>query len=135
MECSVENVKDEAGQVEQLKVEWKRLWRERLDDKVRAEGIAIDTYPGLFVDKGTVVFATRNFKFLTFRGILEEHGIDDAHRFVSPSPGVGGWGKFIRNSILPNRPRNGSSRAAQYRLEEGKKPQQLRKSGRGWLHI
>ena len=41
--------------VEELKIEWKRLWKERLDDKVRAEGIAKEDYSSLLVEKGTVI--------------------------------------------------------------------------------
>jgi len=130
-----EKSKGQAERVEELKVEWKRLWRERLDDKVRAEGVANEDYSSLFVEKGTVIFATRNFKLLTFKGILEEHGIGDVYRFVSPSPGVGGWGKFIRSSVLKDRPIGGGRRAARYFVEEDKKPQQLKKGGRGWLHL
>jgi len=134
VDCLVENTKRDIGKVEQLKIEWKRLWTEHFNDKVRAEGIAIEDYPGLFVEKGTVVFATRDSKLLTFRGILEEHGIGDVHRFVSPAPEVGGWGKFIRASGVSIRPRNRSWRATGYVIQEEKKPQQLKKGGRGWLH-
>lgn len=119
--------------VEALKLEWKRLWSERLDDKVRAEGIANETYSSLFIEKGTVVFATRNFKLLTFKGILEEHGIMEAHRFVSPNPQVGGWGKFVKNEVLPRT--TGGRRRAQSFVVEEKKAQQLKKGGRGWLHL
>ena len=59
--------------VEELKVQWKRLWLERVDDKVRAEGIAVQDYSSLFVDKGTVIHATRDFKALNFKEILEQH--------------------------------------------------------------
>jgi len=59
--------------VEELKVEWKRLWSERLDDKMRAEGIAVNNYGSLFIDKGTVIHATRDFKALNFKEILERH--------------------------------------------------------------
>jgi hypothetical protein len=128
-----EKVKDLAGRVEELRAEWKRLWRERLDDRVRAEGIAKQDYCPLFVEKGTVIFATRDFKLLSFREILEEHGIGDAYRFVSPAPTVGGWAKFIRSSISRSRPKRGSRRILQRFVEE-KKPQQLKKGGRGWLH-
>jgi hypothetical protein len=66
--------KAQAEKVEELRVEWERLWRERFDDRVRAEGVANQDYSSLFVERGTVIFATRNFRPLTFRGILEEHG-------------------------------------------------------------
>ncbi|MEM3702972.1 MAG: hypothetical protein QXX79_00915, partial [Candidatus Bathyarchaeia archaeon] len=81
--------------VEKLKTEWKNLWRERIDDKVRAEAIANRDYPGLFVEKGTVIFATKKFKILNFREILQSYSVLDVDRFVPPNPSVGGWGKFI----------------------------------------
>lgn len=134
MEAVEEKDKNLAGSVEELRAEWKRLWRERLDDKVRAEGLAKEDYSPLFVEKGTVIFATRNFKLLSFTEILEKHGIGDAHRFVSPGPAVGGWGKFIRSSISSTRPKR-ASRGIMQRFVEEKKPQQLKKGGRGWLHV
>jgi len=120
--------------VEELKAEWKRLWRERIDDKVRAEGIAKNDFSMLFVDKGTVIFATRNFKMLNFREILELHKIVDVDRFVPPGPHAGGWGKFIRMIITSQK---SSSRVRQMRqyLDDKKERQQLKKGGRGWLHI
>jgi len=120
--------------VEELKAEWKRLWRERIDDKVRAEGIANNDFSMLFVDKGTVIFATRNFKMLSFREILEFHKVVDIDRIIPPSPQVGGWGKFIR-TVITNQ--NSSSRVRQMRqyLDDKKQRQQLKKSGRGWLHF
>jgi hypothetical protein len=129
-----EKRKGQSDRVEELKIEWKRLWMERLDDKVRAECVANEDYSSLFVEKGTVIFATRNFKLLSFRGILEEHGIGEVYRFVAPSPSVGGWGKFIKSTVLKDRPVGKGRRAERYFVEEEKKPQQLRKGGRGWLH-
>jgi hypothetical protein len=120
--------------VEQLKEQWKKMWRERIDDKVRAEGIANVDFSSLFVDKGTVIFATRDFRALSFREILQLHKLVDVDRFISPIPGVGGWGKFIRTTIAGQKH---SSRATQTRvqLEKQKQKQQLKKSGRGWLHF
>jgi hypothetical protein len=133
VECLKEKSKGQAERVEELRVEWKRLWKERLDDRVRAEGVANEDYSSLFVEKGTVILATRNFKLLSFKGILEEHGVTDVYRFVSPSPAVGGWGKFIKNSMVKGR--SSGRRFARYLAEEEKKPQQLKKGGRGWLHV
>src|SRR5208337_4666412 len=79
--CLKQKDKGQAERVEELRVEWKRLWRERLDDRVKAEGIANEDYPSLFVEKGTVILATRSFKLLTFKGVLEEHGVTDVYRF------------------------------------------------------
>lgn len=119
--------------VEELKVQWKRLWQERVDDKVRAEGIATSDYLRLFVDKGTVIHATRDFKALNFKEILEQHQIADADRFIPPSSRVGGWGKFIKTTIASRRPQK-NRRALLYR-EERREKQQPKKGGRGWLHV
>jgi len=120
--------------VEELKAEWKRLWRERIDDKVRAEGIANNDFSMLFVDKGTVIFATRNFKMLNFREILEMQGVINVERFIPPDPSVGGWGKFIRTAIT-NQKRSERIKRVRLFLESEKQRQQLKKGGRGWLHI
>ena len=128
------NVSDQKKAVEELQAEWKSLWRERFDDKVRAEGIANRDYPGCFVDRGTVIFATRKFKLLNFRDVLELHGVIDANRFVPVDPRVGGWGKFIRKSITTQKPNGRVSRASCF-FEETKRKQHLRKGGRGWIHF
>ena len=85
--------------VEELRTEWKKLWRERLDDKVRAEGIAVADYNELFIDKGTVIHATRDFKILNFKEILQEHEVLNAERYIPPDPKVGGWTKFVKDNI------------------------------------
>ncbi len=117
--------------VTELKIQWKRLWRERLDDKVRAEGIAVNDYSDLFIDKGTVIHATRDFKSLNFKEILEEHEIQNAERYIPPDPHVGGWAKFVKNNIT-NQPIK--KRKAELYVEEKKEKQQLKQNGRGWLH-
>jgi len=120
--------------VEELKLQWRKLWWERIDDKLRAEGIANTDYSMLFVEKGTVIFATRNFKMLSFREILELHSIVAADRFVPPNPQVGGWGKFIRTMIDNQKTGRRAKMAALY-LNGEKKTQQLKKGGKGWLHF
>ncbi|MEM3703835.1 MAG: hypothetical protein QXX79_05420 [Candidatus Bathyarchaeia archaeon] len=120
--------------VEELKRQWKTLWRERIDDRVKAESIANKDYNMLFVEKGTVIFATRKFKMLSFREILQLHGIADVERVIGPHPSVGGWGKFIRTVIASQQLSKRGKRAQQY-IENEKERQQLKKGGRGWLHI
>ena len=94
---------DEKAVVEEIKVQWKSLWQERLDDKVRAEGIATSDYTKLFVEKGTIIHATRSFKALSFKEILQQNQIENAEKFVQPNPHVGGWSKFIKTSITINK--------------------------------
>jgi hypothetical protein len=119
--------------IEELKEEWKLLWRERIDDKVRAEAIANNDYSRLFVEKGTVIFATRKFKMLSFNEVLQLHGLVNADSIMPPNPSVGGWGKFIRTVIAAQNSLKRVKRKQMYVCEERKK-QQLKKGGRGWLH-
>ena len=119
--------------VEELKSIWKKLWQERVDDKVRAEGIATTDYSSLFVEQGTIIHATRDYKALNFQEILEQHQIANADRFIPPSPQVGGWTKFIRTSIINQRLRK--KRRVEFYCAEKKEKQQLKKGGRGWLHF
>ena len=118
--------------VEELKTEWRKLWQERVDDKVRAEGVAVSDYSSLFVDQGTIIHATRDFKALNFKEILERHQVENAERFIPPSPQVGGWNKFIKTEITSQKPQS-HRRAASY-CPEKKEIQQPKKGGRGWLH-
>jgi hypothetical protein len=118
--------------VEALRLQWKKLWQERVDDKLRAEGMATADYCDLSVEKGTVIHATRDFKALSFKEILEQHQILNAERYIPPSPQIGGWNKFIKTNISSQKPRK-IKRAASYQ-EEPKERQQPKKGGRGWLH-
>lgn len=113
------------------------MWNERIDDYVRAEGIAGVDYELLFVERGTVLCATRDYRLLTLRDILETHKVANAERFIQPNPLVGGWSKFVRTHILSGQCK-GISPASEdmCQLEGGtKKVQQLKKGGRGWLHV
>ncbi len=123
--------------VEELKVQWRSLWRERIDDKEKAEGISTNDYIKLFVEKGTVIHATRDFKALNFKEILELHEITNSDRYIQPSKNVGGWSRFIKTNIT-NQPVKKHRRAAEYLKSTGSieksQKQQPKKGGRGWLH-
>jgi hypothetical protein len=119
--------------VEELRTEWKKLWQERFDDHVRAEGIAVTDYSSLFVDQGTIIHATRDYKALNFKEILEKHEIENAERFIQPNPQVGGWNKFIKTEIKTQKPQK-TKRSNSY-CPDKKEIQQPKKGGRGWLHI
>ncbi len=123
----------EKQMTDEIKLEWACLWRDRYDDRLRAEGISRSVYPSLFVEKGLVIFATRGFRPLNLREIMFHHGIGDPDRFVPPDPSVGGWGKFIR-STLPRSKRFGRAEQVRRDLKQTKVKQQLKKGGRGWLH-
>ena len=118
--------------VDELRAQWKLLWRNRIDDRVRAEGIADQEYSRLFVERGTVIVATRDYKPPDFIEILQKHMSSEGEKMVPPDPTVGGWGKFGRNVL--NRQKRFIRRRASPELEH-KKDQQLKKGGRGWLHF
>jgi len=115
-----------------LKDEWRLLWRERFDDRVRAEGVAVRDYPLVFMDRGFVIFASRDAKAPSFSEIVEFWA---SQGFVyAPDPAVGGWGRFIRTEFR----KLGHSRAEMFNECQPKRKdekQQLKKGGRGWLHI
>lgn len=116
--------------VEELKSQWKQLWSERLNDKVRAEDISNSNYDSLHVERGTIIHASRDYKPLNFKDILEQHKVDNPENFVQPDVNVGGWAKFkIKTEIAPQKSRRQSET-----LPEKKVTQQPKKGGRGWLH-
>ncbi|MGQ9461395.1 MAG: hypothetical protein ACUVRA_09250 [Candidatus Bathyarchaeaceae archaeon] len=118
--------------VDELRMQWKLLWRNRIDDKIRAEGIANQNYSKLFVDQGTVIIATRDYKPPDFVEILQQYLSSDAEKLAPPNPAIGGWGKFVRSVLSKQK---GSTRRPPPPKPERKKDQQLKKGGRGWLHF
>ena len=119
--------------VDTLRIQWKRLWEERAEDKVRAEGIATADYCDLYVEKGTIIHATRDFKTLNFKEILEQHQVENVDRVIPPDPHVGGWTKFIKMNVTNQRSRK--KRLVEFYCDEEKRERQHpKKGGRGWLH-
>ena len=119
--------------VEALRIQWTRLWRERVDDKVRAEGVATANYSDLFVEQGTIIHATRNFRALNFKEILEKHKVENVDRYIPPDPQVGGWTKFIKTNITNHRSQR--KRSADFHYDNrNQKMRRPKKNGRGWLH-
>jgi hypothetical protein len=123
--------------IEELKAQWKLLWSERFDDRVRAEGVSVNDYAILDVEKGTIIHATKNFKILNLKQILEKYKIQNPDRYVQPDVNIGGWNKFIKTEITSKSARG--RRAAAYIADKDpvKKSsrQQPKKGGRGWLHV
>lgn len=114
-----------------LKAEWRLLWTERFDDRVRAEGVSVRDYPSLFMDRGDVVFAPRNAKSPSFPEIVNYWSSKGS--VYNPGSAVGGWGKFIRTMLKDGR----HSRARAFEKDQPSdkiRTQQLKKGGRGWLH-
>jgi hypothetical protein len=117
---------------EKLRRQWKKLWQERADDKLRAEGVATADYHDLFVEKGTIIHATRDLKALDFKEILQRHHVENVERLVHPDAHVGGWNKFIKVNIT-NKGSQTKNRAERC-CDKKKGRQQPKKGGRGWLH-
>jgi len=120
--------------INELKSQWKLLWIERFHDRVRAEGVSINDYAILDVEKGTIIHATKDFKILNLKQILEKYKIQNAERYIQPDVNVGGWNKFIKTEI--NGKTKKGKRADAYAADKflPKKNQQAKKGGRGWLH-
>ena len=117
---------------EKVKEEWRLLWRGRIDDKVRAEGVADRSFSLLAVERGTVIVATRDFKALNLKEILRSCNVQNVDRVAGPYPSEGGWAKFAK-TVLNKQTRAQKSRAEALPERRGKSTQ-LKKGGRGWLH-
>jgi hypothetical protein len=129
----VHNLDEKREFVEELRDQWKTMWRERIDDKVRAEGISYRDYSQLFVERGTVIMATRRFKPLDFYEILQHYKETISSGVIPPNPSIGGWGKFIRGTL--NKQQFQARRRRNLPEPIEKEKQQLKKCGRGWLHF
>ena len=111
-----------------------RVCLDILNEPLKKAVIAFDekgAWAANYVEQGTVIVATRDFRPPDFVEILQKHISSDAEKLV-PNPVVGGWGKFIRTDIrtrrsIPRR-RSPSKRAPN-------KSRQIKKNGRGWLHL
>lgn len=125
------NATDQKALVENIKGQWRLLWNERFNDKLKAEGISAQNYELLKVDRGTVIQATRDFKPLNLKEVLEENKIQTPERFIQPNPQVGGWNKFVKTKIT-NQPK--TRRQASDYTPKKTASMQPKKGGRGWLH-
>lgn len=123
--------------VEDLRKEWNLMWWERVDDKLRAEGIATKDYSKLFIERGLIISATKDFKPLEFSDIVRQHvSKPESERWIPPNPSVGGWRKFIREALH----KQGSQTSFRRRQRSFDLPDKSRsgpskKGGRGWLHV
>jgi len=115
---------------QELKTEWSELWKTKYDDEVRAEGVSPKEYERLFVDLGEIIYATKDFKPLSFRGILEKHIGSDVAAKAYPDPAVGGWRKFVKENLR----RHKSVKRRERPRVKVDLDQQQRKSGAGWLN-
>ena len=120
--------------VEDLKVEWKQMWTQRYDDKERAEGVSANDYKALYVERGTIIHATKDFKALDFKDILNQHKVENPERYVQPDVNIGGWKRFIRTEVSSQQAKR--SKSSQSRCLKKSADKQTKKSERrGWLHM
>lgn len=118
--------------VENLLIQWKKLWFERIDDPLQAEKIANNTYSSLFIEKGTIIHASRNFKIPSFREIVRLNQIENGERYIPPDPQVGGWTKFTKKFITSQKRNKKNHKSVDPKISNKKNRQ--KQSGRGWLH-
>jgi hypothetical protein len=87
----------------------------------------------LFVEQGTIIKATRDYKALELKEILRLHKIKNLEKVLGPSPSEGGYTKFAKQ-VLNKQARSRAliEESANQKLQ---KNIQRKKSGRGWLHI
>jgi hypothetical protein len=130
-EAEKKKLSEQETLIEQLKVQWKQLWSDRFNDKVRAEGVSAEDYEKLHVEKGTIIHATRDFKPLNFKEILDENHVENAERHITPSNTLGGWNKFVKTQIT-NQPRK--REVPEIVTSKKVNNNQPKKGGRGWLH-
>lgn len=113
-----------------LKIDWAKLWKTKREDEIKAEAISVEDFDRLFVDRGEIIHATRDYRPLSFREILEKHvGPEDASR-VDIDPNVGGWRKFAKRNFPAKRKMNKRERP---RVKVDL-TQHQRKAGKGWLN-
>lgn len=76
------------------------MWYQRIDDRERAESIARRDYELLFIERGTVISATRDYKIQSLEEIIEELERQLKTKIErAPDPRTGGWGKFVKDHI------------------------------------
>ncbi|MEM3550316.1 MAG: hypothetical protein QXN87_05335 [Candidatus Bathyarchaeia archaeon] len=116
-----------------VKEDWKLLWREKYDDKFRGEGVAVRDYPLLFVERGAVIFANRDAKIPILSEILNSW--TDEGCIYAPDPRNGGWGKFVRTYLAKSHKKSTEIEPKNSSKKNPSRGRQLKKGGRGWLHI
>ena len=113
-----------------LKIEWADLWKRKIDDEIVAEGISVRDYSLLDVDRGEIIHASRDYKPLQFREILEKELGSEATERVDVDPNVGGWKRFAKEN-LPRSEKKPSREPPKTSFDQR---QQQRKGGSGWLN-
>ena len=119
---------------QQIRSDWKDLWDQRIEDKLIAENIASKNYDLLFVERGVIIKATKDYRPPSLAEIMEMNEALLGASLTYPNPDIGGWGKFSKEVLSKQvRSRKISERRPDLykdRLRNGPR----KKGGRGWLH-
>lgn len=137
-DCTEGSNNDKKGNLQNplhdIREAWTQLWRNRIDDKVRAESIANRDYFLLFIDRGTVIVATKDFKPVNFKEILRLHGLNNDQLRQLPPSSEGGFGKFARTVLnKQKRFRKLDDKSSKKTRKHSKS--QPKKNQTGWLHF
>lgn len=112
-----------------LKKDWKELWDSKINDNRKGESISRKHYLSLYVEKGEVILASRDFKPVSLQNILEKRLGRETMQSVYPDPVTGGWKKFTKTYIQK---RNSKKRTRpEVKIDIN---QHQRKGGDGWLN-
>ena len=87
----------------QIRAEWTNLWNEKLEDKLSAEELANRDYHLLFIEKGTVLKATRSYRSPCLEEIIKMNENLLNIKLTGSFSEVVGWRQFSRN-ILSKQP-------------------------------
>lgn len=111
-----------------LKLEWKDLWINKYEDDVKGEGVSLKDYTLIEVDRGEIIYATRDYKRRSFRDILEKYLDKEEVERVDIDPQTGGWKKFAKENF----PGKKEKIKREKPVIKNDLSQQQRKHGFGW---
>jgi hypothetical protein len=114
-----------------IKLEWKDLWANKIEDKEKAEGISVKDYTLLDVDRGQVLHAPRDCPPLSLHELIEKQMGKEIAERVDVDPNVGGWRKFAKKNFPANK-KTENNRRRPILIHD--LTQHQRKGGAGWLN-
>lgn len=119
---------------DEVKQQWTSLWTQKIEDKCVAEDLARQNYELLFIERGTVIKATKDYKPPDIREIYELNEKLLGVPLSYPDPRVGGWRKFARKHLAQQARWRGDGNQSERAPADKKENGPRKKGGRGWLH-
>ncbi len=116
----------------EIRKEWNDLWDQRFEDRQRAEDIARKDYELLFVEKGTVIRATRGYQPLSLEDIIERNEKILGLELSTPRPNEGGYRKFAKD-VLSNQARFRKHPQSSTQSVEKDRIERNSETSKGWL--